>query len=132
MDGIARRTEKDIVAMLRKMYPQGTLVEAIKVNYIPKGMRGVVREVKNNGDISVIWENEDITSVEFGNESIRSVVDGMCLLNMKMGSCGAAACKECGWNEVVHKERVFRIRHGGMKKNKEGIRTLHVKKTFKP
>ena len=121
--------DSSTLTMLKKLYVQGQRVEAITVNYIPKGMRGVVREVRNNGDVSVIWNNGDITSVVFGVDCIRAITDGQCMLGYSMfsGKCGSVYCRECGWNDIVHQKRVREIQNGGLKKMPNGVQTYIVK-----
>ena len=117
------------IRMLNDAYPVGTKVEAIKVNYVPKGMQGFVREVRTNGDISVIWNNGDITSVEFGVDSIRVIKEGQCTLgySMEKGGCGVEKCVDCGWNDSVARARIRKIRNGGLKKQRNGCWALEVK-----
>lgn len=134
MKGVVRSSKGDLdegtLGLIKKTYPVGTKVEAIRVRYIPKGMQGFVREVRKDGDISVIWNNGDVTCAEFGVDSIKVVRDGECLLgyNMEKSGCGSNKCSKCGWNDRVAKERIRRIRNGEMKRQKNGRWALEVEK----
>ena len=43
--------------VLRNTYPKGSKVEAIKVKDVASGMHGVVVELLDSGDLSVLWSN---------------------------------------------------------------------------
>lgn len=126
-----RKTSLDLgtLSMLRKKYYPGVKVEAIKVRNVPTGSRGVVREVFDSGEISVLWANGEVYDVEFGNDSVKIVLDGSCMLNRNMtgGGCGETSCRTCGWNDVVHNARLMRIRNGEMEKRPNGTRGLVIR-----
>lgn len=122
------------LSMLREAYAQGTKVEAVKVRNIVSGMLGVVREVKENGEISVLWNTGEIGDVEYGLDSVRIVNASKCMVRRKPDDqvCSGDKCSECGWNEEIHSERIKRIRNGEMvtRKTETGEKLfLQVKKS---
>lgn len=108
------------LAMLRDAYKQGTKVEAVKVRDVATGVVGVVREVKADGSISILWNTGEIGEAEYGLDSVRIVNTSKCMVKRKPDdqACSGDKCSECGWNEEVHKERLKRIRDGEMIKRK--------------
>lgn len=108
------------LAMLREAYKPGTKVEAVKVKDVPTGVVGVVREVKIDGSISILWNTGEIGEAEYGLDSVRIINTSKCMVKRKPDdqACAGDKCSECGWNEEVHKERLNRIRGGEMIKRK--------------
>ena len=123
--------DKKSLAIVKRDYPKGAKVEAIRVNYVPRGMRGIIWDIRTNGDIVIKWNNGDSSVVEYRNESVRVLPDGQCLLGYIPGECEGGVCKECGWNDRVYRERIDRIRNNGMVDGKNGVKVLLVKKTQK-
>lgn len=106
--------------MLREAYKPGTKVEAVKVKDVPTGVVGVVREVKIDGSISILWNTGEIGEAEYGLDSVRIINTSKCMVKRKPDDqvCAGDKCSECGWNEEAHKERLKRIRGGEMIKRK--------------
>lgn len=116
--------------VLRNTYPKGAKVEAIRVKDIACGTRGIVVELQDTGDLSVVWNNGERSLVEFGSESVRNVIDERCMLYRKMTTegCEGMICSECGWNAEVARKRIEKIRNGGMVKDENGILRLVIKR----
>lgn len=115
---------KDTLNAIKRIFPVGAQVESINVKGIKSGLKGEVQGVKANGRISVMWVNGEITDVEFGNESIKCVADGICMIHEK---CDAKNCSSCGWNSKVAQKRREQIERGEMKKGQDGIMRLVVR-----
>ena len=113
---------------LRMVYTPGMQVKAIAVGDVATGTTGIVREVLDNGDISVLWNTGYVTDVVFGMDSIGAVSEGKCILqrNPGYGVCDRKECHFCGWNVTVSDKRKRMIAAGLMVRNKEGLLTLKV------
>lgn len=116
------------LANLRMIYKPGVQVEVVKVGGLVEGFKGIVKEVKGNGNITVLWNTGYETDVIFGMESVRAVVEGMCILKRKPenGGCDGDMCCDCGWNIRIAKQRIAEIRAGRMVKGKDGLYRLKV------
>jgi len=125
---VSTRIDAGTLRILKDTYPEGSRVEAIRVRDVKIGMRGIVVEVKDNGDIAVVWNDGESSLVEFGNDSIKTLIEGNCLLKRSMvtGGCEGTKCKDCGWNDAVAKRRIQKICNGGMKKDARGLERLVV------
>lgn len=123
--------DKHTLDNVKKIYPKGAKVEAVRVDYIPKGMSGIIWDIKTSGDLVVRWSNGDTSIVVRGVDSIRVVREGYCILGYRPENCEDGHCKECGWNDKVHKERIRRIRENDFKE-KDGVKRLIVKKSLVP
>ena len=129
----SRRTEgeinRGILALLKEIYKPGTKVSAIKVENIENGTKGVAKYVKDSGNVVVYWENGEVTTVEYGEESIRIEIEGNCILEsmMALGPCDRKKCGECGWFIKNHNKRMKRIFKGDFRESNNGIKYLSVK-----
>lgn len=123
-----RHLEKGVLESLRKKYANGTKVEAIRVEGIPRGIRGVVMDVRDNGDLVVGWSTGEEGIVEYENECVKAVAEGSCLLGHVMGWCGGEECIECGWNVRVNQARVKRIHNNEMVEDENGVKKLVIEK----
>ena len=119
---------------LRDLYVPGAEVEAVFVAGVEAGARGNVKEVHQNGNISVIWKNGMEFEVQYPAETIRVVYkDTECMLKKKRGTKDGYCfddCKYCGWNPQVSKQRKQNIRDGGLIKDENGLRHLVVHKGY--
>lgn len=130
------RIDESALKVIRETYPQGTQVEAVKVNGVKSGLKGVVREVRTNGDVSVLWCTGDIVSAEYGVDSIKVVgVKRRCTIPSKLRTAECAEeserCDNCGWNESVAAERIKTIRNGGLTRGEDGRYRLILNKVAK-
>ena len=114
---------------LKKEYSTGKRVRAVDVRDIDVGTSGIVKSVRTNGTIIVLWDLGYETSVVYGEESIAVIVDGHCLLenDMTYGGCGGDFCSSCGWNSEVAAKRLKRIFNGDMVMDKKGVRKLVIR-----
>ena len=115
---------------LKKEYKSGKRVRAIDVNNIEAGTTGIVKGVRTNGTIIVLWDLGFETGVVYGEESIAVIVDGYCLLenDMAYGGCDGDLCSSCGWNSEVAEKRLKRIFDGDMVVDRRGIMKLVIRR----
>ena len=123
----------DELKRLKQTYKSGRRVRAVNVKGIDIGTEGVVKGVRSNGSIVVLWGVGYTTSVEWGEECIAVATSGNCLLehDMTSGGCDGSFCSECGWNSEVAEKRVKKIRNGGLVEGKNGIRKLIIRRDEK-
>lgn len=69
-----RFPSKEMVELIRKEYPVGTLVELVRMDdpqAPPVGTKGTVRGVDDIGSIMVAWDNSCSLSVAYGEDICR-------------------------------------------------------------
>jgi len=120
------KVDINTLRLLRNTYPDGSMIEAIRVRNIPIGTRGIVVEVMDNGNIAVVWKNGETSVIEFGNDSVKTITEGECMLgrSMTLGGCDGDSCLKCGWNNAVAKKRMERINNGGLTTGPNGTKRL--------
>ena len=67
---------REIVEELRKQYPEGTIVELVRMDDAfapPIGTRGTVQGVDDAGSIMVRWNNGSGLNVLYGVDLVRKV-----------------------------------------------------------
>lgn len=122
--------DREEVERLRKDYPKGVEVRAVNVLDIAKGTLGIVKEVKYNGVIEVLWDTGVQTSVVYGVESISVISDVKCLLEKQRAKdvCDGTKCDTCGWNKKIASKRARMIKNGLMETDQNGVRKLVIRR----
>lgn len=122
--------DKEEVERLRRDYPAGAEVKAVNVLDVPSGTIGIIKEVKYNGVIEVLWSTGIQTSVVYGVESILLISNVKCLIekHMAKGACDGTGCETCGWNKKVAAKRVRMVKKGLMETDQNGVRKLVIRR----
>lgn len=69
---------RELVARLRKQYPEGTRVELLQMDdqqAPPVGTRGTVKGVDDIGSIMVRWDNGSGLSVVYGKDACKIITE---------------------------------------------------------
>ena len=104
------------VERLRKLFEEGSRVEAVSVAGIAPGAMGTVKCVRRTGDIEVIFDKYGEIVANYPLEVVRIVEKGYsCMLNMKRSGKDAECrddCKRCAWNPEVGERRKELLKTG--------------------